>query len=478
MANAIINTTSKSSLPKHVAHALAELKKDGEITLIQGNSGPATLYHLEKGSTVNKQAIKILANMIEPKNVSKLDRVNYKKTLESTPINVKLLGKKVDYPFHAGHVMKSGDRVEFGYLAESIVLAAMAVRFTTKRAENDAVTPVDIQKKLNDYFDKPSNKTIENYMSIGKGLPEKSLTVNKAFEYVGVNENSRITDNVYVYYALNDKGFNWLKSKLSGKSIPTVLQSFFADACSYVNGGSVKSHSNVFYTNGKKDRIDIFSSGVMGQGKTKADIITTYYVGYKGKPGTGVENKLNIKLSVKINNIAQVGQVTGISGEKMGDLTSLFNVPLDSTAKKEIDKLASGLKSKINNVKIQEQIYKIAYAKLQRANLEGVLSATTHFAAFTAAAAKELSVVDIGKGLREYFLINLNDVKKRLQGLTVRAEVQEGGTTNSKTYQIKYIVNYENIPQVLLQVNSRYAGGNYRNMVSTGKLLRTFLSKA
>jgi hypothetical protein len=462
MANSIINTTSITSLPKHVAHALSELNKGGEITLIRGATGKAEIYNL-KSTPVNTKAIKTLQAMFKQKN---LNLINYRDGLKNIKIDVK---ESTDYNFHAGNIMKSGERIEFGYLAEAFVQAAMVAKFTSKR--DSAVTPADIVKYLKDYLNKPSNQTVAGY--IVDKPPAKSLTVNKAYEYIGKNKNPKIEDHIFVYYSLNDKAFNWLKSKLSGATIPPVLQPYFNDAAQFVNSGNVQKHAEYFFTNGRKDRIDIVMLGVIGQGETKADIGTVYYEGYKGTPGTGTKVKFNLSLSVKINHIAQVGQITGINSKVFGELTKIFGVELNNADKEKIDNLASKLKPKINDAKIQGHIYEIVFKQLEKAKLPGVIQGITHFIAFNAAAAKTLSVVDIGSGLKTYFLKNLQDIGKSLQGKSITSKVQTGGGSGT-TKQIQYLIN----DAVLLSVNSRYAGGHYRNMISTGPILRTFLSKA
>jgi len=461
MANSIINTTSISSLQGHISHALSQLKGE-QVTLIKGGSGDANIYTLKKPSPTNSKAIKLLEAMSK----KKLNLINYKDDLKKIMIEV---SERIDFAPHAGNIMKNGEKVPFGYLAEAIVQAAIVAKFTSKR--DGAVNVTDIVMKLKDYFNKPSNKTIESY--IVDKPPLKTVTVNKALEYIGKNKNPKIEDHVFVYYALNDGAFNWLKSKLKGTTVPPDLQSYFNDAAAFANSGNVQKHSEYFYTNGRKDRIDIVSLGVIGQGETKADIGTTYYEGYKGTPGTGKKTNFFLKLSVKINRVTQVGQITGITGEVFSKLTEYFGVKLNDADKKKIDNLASKLKPKINDGKIQGQIYEIVYKQLAKANIKGILNGITYFIAFTSAEAKILSTVDIGSGLKTYFMKNLENIGTALKNKKITAEIRTGGGLGV-TKQIKYKINDDE----LISVNSRYVGGNYRNFITTGELLRTFLSKA
>ena len=59
------------------------------------------------------------------------------------------------------------------------------------------------------------------------------------------------------------------------------------------------------------------------------------------------------------------------------------------------------------------------------------------------------------------------------KGKKINAEVTTGGGAGI-TKQVKYLIDGE----VLFSINSRYTGGTYRNFITTGELLRTFLSKA
>ena len=178
MANAIINTTSITSLQAHISHALSQLKGE-QVTLIKGTSGDANIYTLKKSSSTNNKAIKALEIMSK----QKLNLINYKDGLKKIPIEVQ---ERIAFTPHAGNIMKNGEKVPFGYLAEAIVQAAIVAKFTSKR--DSAVTVTDIITKLKEYFNKPTNRAVESYL-IGKP-PAKSVTVNKAFEYIGKNKKN------------------------------------------------------------------------------------------------------------------------------------------------------------------------------------------------------------------------------------------------------------------------------------------------
>jgi light-regulated signal transduction histidine kinase (bacteriophytochrome) len=94
-----------------------------------------------------------------------------------------------------------------------------------------------------------------------------------------------------------------------------------------------------------------------------------------------------------------------------------------------------------------------------------------YFIALTEAEARTLTVVDIGAGLKTYFVKNLKDVSKRLHNKKVTAKVKTGGGAGI-TKSIQYLVDGE----VLFSISSRFTGKVYRNFITTGPLLRSFLS--
>lgn len=469
MANPIYNTQSITSFKGYLNYAISELKKGKAISLIKSYSGGEALLYNLKTSITNTNTIKKLQAMANKKTLSLIE---YRNGLKSAKIDLK---ENVNWEVTAGNIMKSGEKIPFGYLAESILQAAIVAKFTIKRDSN--VTTSDIIRFLKDFIKNKSNSKSESILGAKPSAGSKA--VNKAFEYTGVNKNKKIgNDSVYVYYSLNDGAFRWLENKLSSStSIPQDLTAYFNDAIQYVNSSSCKEHAEYFYTNGRRDRIDIVSLSIMGQGETKADILTQYYEGWSGA-GTGKKTKLNLNLSVKINHIDQVGQITGIDSKTFFRLTEYFGVPLSTSQKSEIDKNASLL---LKNTKVladakkQGKIYEIVYEQLKKASNKGIsqlLKGIEFFIAFSAKEAETLTVVDIGSGLRTYFIKNLQNISSAFKNKKINAEITTGGGAGI-TKQIKYLIDNE----VLFSINSRYTGGTYRNFINTGPLLRNILEK-
>lgn len=465
MANPIYHTQSVQSLRGYLNYAVSELKRGADISLIKNyTGGTAELYVLNPRGKNTVNTIKVLETLANKKSIT-IDE--YRTVLKSTPID---LLPAATVPFTAGNIMKSGDKIPFGYLAETILQAAILARFTIKR--DSEVSQADVLKLLKDFVQK---KHEPRAASVLLKTPLSSKAIVKAFEYAGLNENKKIgTDSVYALYTLNEGAYRWLENKLNSAASIQDLSSYISDAVSYANSANVKTHSEYFFTNNRKDRIDILSLGILGQGKTKADIITEYYEGWDGSSGKKTKLKLNI--SVKINHVEQVGQLSGIDADTYEKLTNFFGVPLSDKQKKDIDKLAGPLKADskvLADAKKQGQIYDIVYDQLALAAKQPIaklLNGIEFFIAFDAKEASTLSVVDIGSGLKTYFVKNLKNAANSFKNKKITAEITTGGGAGV-TKSIKYSIDNN----VLFAISSRYTGGIYRNFITTGPLLREIL---
>lgn len=465
MANPIYNTQSVSSLKGYLAHAIAELQRGGEISLVQNYTGGAAyMATLKPNSRVNARTIKVLEALSDQPRISIEE---YRRALKNTPIEITGFG---GYVATAGNIMKSGEKIPFGYLAEAVLIAAIVARFTTKRDQQ--VSTADVVKLLKDFVTRDSDRSAQQLLS-QHFVPSKAMV--KAFEYAGTNQDKRVgSDTVLVLYTLNEGAYKWLQQRLQTSNV-TDLNSYFTDSINFVNSNNVRTHSDYFYTNNRRDRIDIISTGITGQGSTKADVVTEYYEGWDGSSGKKTRMRLN--LSVKINHVEQVGQMSGIDSQTYAKLTELFGVPLTAKQRKDIDELAQPLKASTNalaDAKKQGQIYDIVYDQLAKAaklDLETLLKGIEYFIAFNAKEASTLTVVDIGSGLKTYFVKNLKNVARSFKNKKIIPEIITGGGAGT-TKTIKYSID----DLVLFSISSRYTGGIYRNFLTTGPLLREILS--
>lgn len=461
-----IYKSSPSSMKGYLAYAANLIRDGGAIPFIKStSSGDAVIYTIKPKSIVNTQAIEKLNNLAKE---AKLNTGMYQQTLKAIDIEV---NENIQWAPKAANIMKSGERVPKGYYAETILQAAIAARFVDARSSSKKVTPSMVVKHLTQFLTTNSDSAAQSALS--KYTSSKSTAIAKTFEYSVANDNENIgNDTVYVLYTLNESSFKFLKQIKKLDTDPNV-KPFLDDSVSFVNSGSVVEHSNYFFTNGRVDRIDILSLGISGQGKTKADIKTQYYEGWNGG-STGTPHTMTLNLSVKIKHVEQIGQLTGITSEKLSQLAELIGAKLQDSTKKRIDEIVSqgfdkDTKQLTAGKKGQTEIYNLAYTDMLNTvgNTAKLFQGVEHFIALTEA--NSLDIVDIGSGLRVYFVKNLKQLAESCKGSRATAKLH---MTKSDNYELTVFVDNKEI----LKFSSRFTGNTYRNFVLTGEALRQTLS--
>jgi len=462
MANPIYQTTSVNSLKGYINYAISILKQGESVPVIKllSGGGSVELGVVKPRSAVNKKAIEtLMALAVYPK----LDIKKYRIDLKEIKIEL----NQIPWDVSAANIVKSGERVPKGYFAETILQAAIAARFIDARPRSTAVTAAMVVKHLKQFLTEDSLTTA------------KSKAVVRAYEYMVDNEDKSLgKDMVYVLYTLNEAAFKYLQSKVNKLATDPDIMPFITDSLKYVNSGAAVEHSDYFYSNGRVDRIDIKSLGISGQGKTKADIRTFYYEGYSSNhTGTNeaTPHQMSLNLSVKINHIKQIGQLTGITSDKLSELATVIGSRLSAKTIKEIDKIVdkgfNDSNKELNAGKEgQIKIYSLAYNDMKNniGDVSKLFKGIEHFIALSEATS--LNIVDIGSGLRVYFVKNLKNLEKACKGDKITAELK-ASTGGNYTMKI-YAGNKE-----ILEYSSRFTGGVYRNFVSTGEALRQTLER-
>lgn len=470
MANPIFNTTSVSSLKGYLQYASSLLLADGSIPLVKTlGGGAAEIYSLKSKSKVNKAAANALNSLAAD---PKLTVGSYKAALKN--INIEI-SDRISWTPTAANIMKSGDKVPKGYFAETILQAAVTARFVDARAGSAKVTPAMVIKHLTQFLTTASKASALSAVRSFAASSSKSKAIIKAFEFDVENQNKKIgKDKVYVLYTLNEAAFKWMQARVKVLGSDPEIKPFIMDSVSYVNSGAAVEHSDYFYTNGRVDRIDILSLGISGQGKTKADIRTMYYEGWTGG-NTGTPHKMTLNLSVKINHVEQVGQISGITSDKLSQLADVIGSSLSDATKKKIDAIVNqGVNPTSKELKAgkqgQKEIYQLAYSDMKKnvSTVPKLFRGIEHFVSLTEAST--LDIVDIGSGLKVYFVRNLKALEKSCKNDAVKAEINisPGGNYSMTIYAGS---------KELLQYSSRFTGGVYRNFVSTGEALRQILSR-
>lgn len=475
MANSIYNTKSPTSFVKYLEHAENVVRGMGAILLLKGTSGEPLIYSLKESSKINKKAYADIQSLRKRAGNRGFTVEEYHAALKAIPLE---LTERNPFQFTAANIVKKGDKIPMGYLAEPFLQAAIVAKFVEKRDEKDHVQIKDIIKYINHFIVKKSEAAAQSLLLAEiTGGKTTGKSISKAFEYSAPNKNPKVGDDkVFVYYSLNDPAFRWLKSAMEVGNIANEpeLKEILHDSMEYVNSGNCRDHVHYFYTNGRTDRIDIVSLGILGQGQTKADIRTQYYEGWTG--GTsGKKIEMHLNLSVKIRHVDQVGQKSGINGATYSQLVNYFKLEFSKKQLEEIETHAAKLlknPKRVLDKQAQGAIYDIVYNKLSEAKkVDQLLNGIEYFIAFNKTEAETLTVVDIGEGLRVYFVKNLEELGKRYKNATVKSEITTGGGKDGLTKTIRFSVNDE----VLFQISSRHTGGVYRNFISTGPLLRQIL---
>lgn len=435
MANPIYNTQSVSSIKKYIQHAVSQITAGSAVAVVKGlGGGSAEIVSLKRKSQVNDYAVSALnALAADPQ----LTLGRYKMVLKDLTLE---LDPKANWAPTVANIMKSGEKVPKGYFAETILQAAIAARFVDARAGSQKVTTAMVLKHLVQFLTEQSDSTA---LSAVRKFASSSTSkaVVRAYQFKAPNQNPNIDDDIVnVLYTLNEASFKWLYARRGSLDADPDVQSFIKDSITYVNTGNAVQHSDYFYTNGRTDRIDILSLGISGQGKTKADIRTMYYEGWSGG-NTGTPHKMSLNLSVKINKVEQVGQITGITSDKLSRLAEVIGSSIDPSTKQRIDEIVGqGINSTTKELKAgragQREIYKLAYEDMKKniTSVSNLFKGIEYFVALTEA--NSLDIVDIGSGLRVYFIKNLEMIEKTCRSDRVNAviNISPGGNYAMKIY--------------------------------------------
>lgn len=463
MANPIRMASGLTSCYKYVSYAIDVLSKDAPIAFINQKTGGGDPVMFNPTKKSRDNAIRVLKTLIEGNKLRAdiTDLTAYKNALDTIELDT---SKEADKWFPVGSIMKSSEKVPFGYLAEVLLQAAIVARFVEGRT-GDSINAAHVAKYLKQFLTEKSDSGA--YTAV-KGPSDTKKSVAKAFKYTVPNKKASVgVDTVYVFYVLNSAAVSYLNARKSVLASSSDLAPYIADACRYVNSGACKEHAEYFYTNGRRDRIDIVSTSISGQDKknpTKADIVTAYYEGWSGNdssPGKPIAMKLN--LSVKINHVTQVGQASGLHSEAMKTFSSAVGITLSNATIEKVNKI----NLKPITAQSQTEVYKLVYGEMSKANdIDKLINGISYFISFND---KTITIVDIGAGLKTYFVENLQMLKKQFKGKKVSAKTRVTGGGN-------YVLDVYLGDSQILELSSRKTGGIYRNFVNTGDALRNILS--
>ena len=325
--------------------------------------------------------------------------------------------------------------INFGYVAEVILQCAITARLIHRK---DTITVYHISEKLRDYLGL-SRKAAGSWP--GKS---KSNMVTRKIKYKADNYSIRQQDDVVTYMATMTSTYDYLKARAEKRDITkdSLLKSFFDDALAYVNSSRVKDHAEYFYKNGLVDLLEIKASGVFGQvgsAKTKADVVTSYREGYDGKnENSGTPSEFSLNLSIKSRHQKQFGQATGAHADAMELFASAVGVTLDPITLEKIKtlvprtaptkKTSSPTQDNEEDItkaffQVQELVYDEMYHKLHNARGAAIGKLFDGIEYFMALRDPTIVVVDIGSGLKTYYVSRFEDLKKRLANGTITCKL-------------------------------------------------------
>lgn len=466
MPKKISDTSSDRSPPLYVQFAIEVLESPGrnKFPFVDSKGNLKQLYLLQTESVTNA--------LFEAKQALKSNnKATLLKFLKDKKHIVAVEDTKL---FTIGDLAKpSQDKIEFGYLAEAILQCAITARLVERKG---AITSAIVERYIEDFLES------SRVWAMGK----QTRTVARQIEYEADNRDINAKDIVVSYISLNEKGFNFLLKNKFRLAQNIYLKPFFDDAVKYVNSGAPAQHAQYFYTNGLVDKLTVTSMGVIGQKSTKTDIITEYFEGYDpSRPGSGnpVEFKLNI--SVKINNVKQFGQATGIYLEAMERFASAVGVTLSEKTKKDIQTLVPtktfgnqirtvSSTEEIKAKRINEHVYALVYNDIQdqlnnkTGKIESFFDGVENFLSMKD---PSIVIVNIGGGDKVYYADRFNDLKQRFKRDKIITKLVAQASGN---YQMDFYISSDK--RDVLRLESRPIGPTFRNFVLSGEALRMWLS--
>ena len=196
-----------------------------------------------------------------------------------------------------------------GDIGEAVIAAAICARFVFKI---DRVTPKNVETILI----RLGIKGIKNYTGkTGKYVEDTFKSRNK-----GV----KIMDDVHCYISLNKSAitasvkpkseYGKLFREHAKPPYSQAIKVYLQSACNYVNGGKVSKWAKTVYENGRYDKIEVISDGLSDQKGTKVDTRV------KITDQDGKLQPVNINLSMKVDDIGQFGQVSGMTFDVQQEL--------------------------------------------------------------------------------------------------------------------------------------------------------------
>ena len=365
-----------------------------------------------------------------------------------------------------GQINKPPTKPSRGDIGEAVIAAAICARFVYKHGRVTPQMVIGIMKTL-------GHKGVKTY-------PGKTgKYVENTFK--SKNEGVKILDDVHCYISLNLSAITASlnpRSEYGQWAYKEVIPAYARSACSYVNSGKVSQWAETVYKNRRYDLIDIRSDGLGDQKGTKVDT-RVKITNDKGKL-----EPVNINLSMKVDDVKQFGQVSG----------------LDFTVQQELWKQLCGYTTFVTNMepeynkKYQEEhdivgavnlVYdKVAYKLNQdlRNDKEGTLETLAKGITYFATRHEEhVEVLNLGKGgTKLYKFDELYDGLLGAEDFQVTIRDQKEGyrqiDIKAKSIEKNRVMG---LLSIRLRVQPKSDGTQYiRNLIEKSKVLGELVAES
>ena len=381
---------------------------------------------MSRGATVdsNKGSFRVVESAANRAIMSEFMKlvVQKKKDASTAACNLKLQvtgGKTPKGGLSMGDIDKPR-KPSKGDIGEAVIAAAICARFVFKKGR---VTPNNVETILK----RLGSTGIKNYPGkTGKFVEDT---------FKSKNEGVKVMDDVHCYISLNQSAitasvkprseYGKLMREQAKPPYSQAIKVYLQSACNYVNSGKVSKWAKIVYENRRYDKIEVISDGLSDQKGTKVDT-RVKITDYKGEL-----QPVNINLSMKVDDIGQFGQVSGMTFDVQQELwkqvfgyTTTVNTL--ETKWNELSQVKHDLKGALNMVydevyaKAKQDIKGVGKEKL----IKQIAKALDYFATRHE---KHVEMLNLGKHTKLYSFDNMESTLMAVEDIDITIRDQKNG---------------------------------------------------
>jgi len=455
------STTTKSELHKYLEATVEIIESSmskGTKVSATNKPGSFTIKDTDSNRAILGEFIKLIS---KKNNTSSKQAIN----LRLEVVGVQPTGGGL--PFGS---LDKPSKPSKGDIGEAVIAAAICARFVFKHGSITPQRVIDMMKTL-------GSKGIGDYPG------KKGKYVEAVFK--SQNKGIKMYDDVRCYISLNKSAITaslFPKSEYGKWAYKDVIPAYARSACSYVNSGKVSKWAETVYTNMRYDNIDIRSDGLGDQKGTKVDTRV------KITDQEGISRPVNINLSMKVDDVKQFGQVSGMTFSVQQELwKQLFGyTTLVNQLEKEWNKLTqeqNNLPGALNMVydKVFEQVQQDIGVSSTKENLVRKISEGITY--FATRHEEHVEILNLGKGGAK--LYSFNDFYNLLLGVENLGVSMKTQKNNLRQMSIVGKSSKTNKELVLISIrirrepDAKKGSISYiRNLIEKSKLLGELLAES